>query len=44
MLEVIILVLLVMWLLGMTTAHVMGGAIHILLLVALVVLAIRIFR
>lgn len=41
MLETIIVILLVLWLIGLVTAHTFGGVLHILLLVALVVLVIR---
>lgn len=36
--------LLVLWLLGIVTAYTMGGYIHILLALALVVLVIRLVR
>jgi hypothetical protein len=44
MLWTIFIILLVLWALGMVTAFTMGGLIHILLLVAVVVLVIRLFR
>ncbi|HTB19034.1 MAG TPA: lmo0937 family membrane protein [Bryobacteraceae bacterium] len=44
MLWTIFVILLVMWALGMVTAYTMGGLIHLLLLVALVVLVIRLFQ
>jgi hypothetical protein len=44
MLWTIFVILLVMWALGMVTAYTMGGLIHLLLLVALIVLVIRIFQ
>lgn len=44
MLWTIFIILLVMWALGMVTAYTMGGLIHLLLLVALVVLVIRLFQ
>jgi Family of unknown function (DUF5670) len=44
MLWTIFIILLVMWALGMVTAYTMGGLIHILLFVALIVLVIRIFQ
>jgi hypothetical protein len=40
MLRTLFVILLVMWLLGMVSTYTLGGFIHILLLVALVVLAI----
>jgi hypothetical protein len=44
MLWTIFVILLVLWALGMVTAYTMGGLIHILLLVAVVVLVIRLFQ
>jgi hypothetical protein len=44
MLWTIFVVLLVLWALGMVTSYTMGGFIHILLVVALVVMAIRIIQ
>ncbi len=44
MLWTIFIILLVMWALGMVTAYTMGGMIHLLLLLALVVLVIRLFQ
>jgi hypothetical protein len=42
MLWTIFIILLVLWLLGMVSSYTMGGFIHILLLVALVVLLIQV--
>lgn len=44
MLELIAVVLVVLWILGLVTAHTMGGFIHILLVIAVVVLLLRIIR
>ena len=44
MLETIAIVLLILWLLGFFTANTMGGLIHLLLVIAVVVLLIRVFR
>lgn len=44
MLETIVVVLLILWLLGLVTAHTMGGLIHVLLVVAIAVLLIRILQ
>lgn len=41
MLWTIAVVLLILWLLGMVTAHTLGGLVHILLVVALVVVLLR---
>jgi len=40
----IFLILLVLWALGLVTSYTMGGFIHILLVVAIVVLLIRIIQ
>ena len=42
MLYTILAVLLVLWLLGMVTSTTMGGLIHVLLVVAVVVLLLRV--
>jgi len=44
MLETIAVILLVMWLLGMVTSYTMGGLIHILLVIAIVVVLIRVIQ
>jgi len=44
MLWTIFIILLVLWALGMVTAYTMGGLIHVLLVVAVVVLVIRLFQ
>ena len=44
MLWIIAVVLIVMWLLGMVTSYTMGGFIHILLVVAVVVVLVRIIQ
>ncbi|MBF0518049.1 MAG: lmo0937 family membrane protein [Nitrospirae bacterium] len=41
MLETIIVILVVFWLLGLITSYTMGGFIHILLVVAVIVLILR---
>ncbi len=41
MLWTILVVLLVLWALGMVTSYTMGGLIHILLVVAVVILIVR---
>lgn len=41
MLWTILIILLVLWLLGMVTSYTMGGFIHILLVVAVIILIIR---
>ncbi len=44
MLWTIFVILLIMWLLGMISGYVIGGYIHILLVIAIVVVLIRIIR
>ena len=44
MLWTIFVILLVLWLLGMVTSYTMGGFIHVLLVVAIVVLLIRVIQ
>lgn len=44
MLETIAVLLIVLWLLGMVSSYTMGGLIHILLVVALVVVLMRVIR
>ena len=42
MLYTIAVVLLILWLLGLVTAYTMGGLIHVLLVIAIVVVLLRI--
>ncbi|MFA5865536.1 MAG: lmo0937 family membrane protein [Phycisphaerae bacterium] len=42
MLETIIVVLLILWLLGLVTSYTMGGLIHVLLVIAIVVILLRV--
>lgn len=44
MLETIAVILIVLWLLGFVSSYTMGGFIHILLVVAVVVILIRLIR
>ncbi|HEY2977418.1 MAG TPA: lmo0937 family membrane protein [Burkholderiaceae bacterium] len=44
MLETLAVILVVLWLLGMVTSTTMGGLIHALLVIAIVVFLIRIVR
>lgn len=44
MLETIAVILIVLWLLGLVSSYTMGGFIHILLVVAIVVILIRVIR
>jgi hypothetical protein len=44
MLETIAVILLILWALGLVTSYTMGGFIHILLVVAIVVVLIRVIN
>lgn len=44
MLETVAVVLVVLWLLGFVSSYTMGGFIHILLVIAVVVILIRVIR
>jgi small-conductance mechanosensitive channel len=44
MLETIAVVLVVLWLLGLVTSFTMGGLIHALLVIAIVVILIRVIQ
>jgi hypothetical protein len=44
MLWTIGIILLILWLLGLITAHTFGGVLHVLLVIALVVIIIRVIQ
>jgi hypothetical protein len=44
MLETIAVILIVLWLLGLVTSYTMGGIIHILLVIAIVVILVRVIQ
>jgi hypothetical protein len=44
MLETIAVVLVLLWLMGLVTSYTMGGLIHILLVIAIVVVLIRLIQ
>jgi hypothetical protein len=44
MLEIIALILIIGWLLGMVSSYTMGGFIHVLLVVAIILVLLRIIR
>lgn len=44
MLETIAVILIVLWLLGFVSSYTMGGFIHILLVVAVVVILVRVLQ
>jgi len=44
MLETIIVLLIILWALGLVSSYTLGGFIHILLVIALVVIVIRVIQ
>lgn len=44
MLGTIAIILIVLWLLGMVSSYTMGGLIHILLVIAIVVILVRVIQ
>ena len=44
MLETIAVILVVLWLLGLVTSYTVGGLIHILLVIAIVVILVRVIQ
>jgi hypothetical protein len=42
--ETIAVILIVLWLLGLVTSYTMGGLIHILLVIAIVVIVVRLIQ
>lgn len=44
MLETIAIILMVLWLLGLVSAYTLGGFIHILLVLAVVVVVVRVIQ
>jgi hypothetical protein len=44
MLETIAIILIVLWLLGLVSSYTMGGLIHALLVIAIVVIVIRVIQ
>ena len=44
MLETIVVILLIFWLLGLVTSYTIGGLIHILLVIAIVMILVRIIK
>jgi hypothetical protein len=44
MLETLAVILLVLWLLGLVTSYTLGGFIHLLLLLAVIVVLVRVIR
>jgi hypothetical protein len=44
MLETIAIILLIMWALGLVSSYTMGGLIHLLLVIAIVVILVRLIQ
>lgn len=44
MLETLAIVLIILWVLGLVSAYTLGGFIHILLVIAVVVIILRVIR
>jgi hypothetical protein len=44
MLSTLLIVLLVLWVLGMVTSYTLGGLVHILLVVAIIVVLLRVIQ
>lgn len=44
MLETIVVVLLLLWVLGLATSYTMGGLVHVLLVIAIVVVLVRVIQ
>ncbi len=44
MLETIAIILVLLWLLGLVSSYTMGGFIHILLVIAIIVVLVRLIR
>ncbi|MEX2517000.1 MAG: lmo0937 family membrane protein [Gammaproteobacteria bacterium] len=44
MLETIVVVLLILWALGLVSSYTMGGFIHVLLVIAIVVILLRVIQ
>jgi hypothetical protein len=44
MLETVVVVLLLLWLVGLVSSYTLGGMIHILFVVAVVVILVRVIR
>ena len=44
MLETIAVILIILWVLGLVTSYTMGGFIHILLVIAVIVILVRVLQ
>lgn len=44
MLETIVVILLILWVLGLVSSYTMGGLIHLLLVIAIVIILLRVIQ
>ncbi len=44
MLETVALIMIILWLLGLVSSYTMGGLIHILLVIAVIVILVRVIQ
>ncbi|MDD5365431.1 MAG: lmo0937 family membrane protein [Gallionellaceae bacterium] len=44
MLETIVVILLILWVLGLVSSYTMGGLIHVLLVIAIIVILVRVIQ
>lgn len=44
MLESIALILIILWILGLVSAHTIGGFIHVLLVIAVIIILLRVIQ
>lgn len=44
MLETLVVILVILWLLGMVSSYTMGGFVHILLVIAVIVIVLRLVQ
>jgi len=44
MIETLVVILIILWLLGMVTSYTMGGVIHLLLVIAVIVVLLRVIQ
>lgn len=44
MLETLVVILVVLWLVGLVSSYTMGGLIHVLLVIAIVVILVRVIQ
>ncbi len=44
MLETIVVILIILWILGLVSSYTMGGLIHILLVIAIIIILVRIIQ